>query len=93
MIPATFSRRCASYAREKTNVTIHDALISNNFIARGSVVFVVSTFIQTYRVNFMDTSGSVDLSAVQSDDESTFVAEETAFIGFQGEVRRYVGKS
>ena len=72
------------------NVTIHDAHISDNIIARGSVVFIVSSFIHTYRVNFIDTTESADLSALQSDDNSTFVAEETAFIGFQGEVRQYV---
>ena len=93
LIPTTSPRRCASYAREGANVTIHDALISDNFIARGSMVFIVSSFIHTYQVKFIDNTESADVSAVQLDDDSTFVAEETTFTGFQGEVRRYVGKS
>ena len=91
MIPATSSPRCTSYARDGANVAIHDALISDNVIAQGSAVLIVSSFIHTYQVKFVDTTESAELSAVQSDDNSTFVAEETAFVGFQGKVRRYTG--
>lgn len=38
-------------------------------------------------MNFYDPSGSADLSAVQTDEESKYVAEETVFGGFAGEVR------
>lgn len=34
-----------------------------------------------------DTSGNKDLSAVQADEDSTYVAEGTSFVGFVGEVR------
>ncbi|CAN0430305.1 unnamed protein product, partial [Ascophyllum nodosum] len=57
-------------------------------IARGSVVFLASSFLYTYQVDFIDFTGSSDLSALQVDDESTYVAVETAFNGFEGEVDR-----
>ena len=68
-------------------MTLQGVTISDNVIARGSVVFIVSSTVYAYQVVFIDTSESPDLSAVQSDSESTFVAEGTTFIGFQGEVR------
>ena len=39
------------------------------------------------QVEFSDSSGSLDLSAVQVDRKSTYTAEDTSFIGFEGEVR------
>lgn len=38
------------------------------------------------QVNFKDTRKLPDLSAVQVDEYSTYVAEDTSFEGFQGEV-------
>ena len=51
-------------------------------------MFLASSFLYTYQVDFIDSTGSSDLSAVQVDDESTYVAVETAFNGFEGEVGR-----
>ena len=63
--------------------------MSDNTIAQGSVVFIVSSNVYAYQVDFVDTSKSSDLSAVQSDGESTFVAEGTIFVGrFSGGGRR-----
>lgn len=76
----------ASYAREDATVTAHDVNVSDNEIARGSVMFFVSSTLYTYRVNFSDSTKSPDLSAVQSDHDSTYIAEETIFVGFKGEV-------
>lgn len=39
-----------------------------------------------HQVVFNDTSGSSDLSAVQVDDSSVYMAEDTSFVGFEGEV-------
>ena len=83
-----FFLRCASYARGDANITIRGVNLSENAIARGSVVFLASSFLYTYQVDFIDSTGSSDLSAVQVDDESTYVAVETAFNGFEGEVDR-----
>ena len=49
-------------------------------------MFISSSNLHAYQVEFIDTSESPGLSAVQSDGESIFVAEGTAFIGFQAEV-------
>lgn len=38
------------------------------------------------QVEFNDTRGALDISAVQLDEESSYMAEDTSFIGFQGEV-------
>lgn len=38
------------------------------------------------QVEFNDTSKTVDLSAVQADAKSTYMAEGTSFVGFAGEV-------
>ena len=75
-----------SYAREDAEVTVHDVNVSDNEIARGSVIFVVSSTLNTVRVNFSDSTKSLDRSAVQSDSDSTYIAEETTFVGFEGEV-------
>lgn len=39
------------------------------------------------QVVFNDSSGSPDLSAIQADEESSYFAESTSFVGFAGEVR------
>ena len=39
------------------------------------------------QVVFIDTSESEDLSAVQADQDSSYKAEDTSFVGFVGEVR------
>lgn len=39
------------------------------------------------QVDFKDSSGSSDLSAVQVDQASSYMAEDTSFTGFEGEVR------
>ena len=38
------------------------------------------------QVEFRDSSGSLDLSAVQVDQGSNYTAEDTSFKGFEGEV-------
>ncbi|CAN0330304.1 unnamed protein product [Ascophyllum nodosum] len=79
----------AIYAREGVLVTLQGIIISDNTIARGSVVFIVSSKVYAYQVEFVDTSASPDRSAVQLDGDSIFVAEGTAFMGFQGETVVY----
>lgn len=76
-----------SYALEDAEVTVHDVNVTDNIVAQSSVMFVVSSTLYTYRVNFRDFTKSSDLSAVQSDRDSTYIAEETTFVGFDGEVR------
>lgn len=39
------------------------------------------------KVVFSDTSMSSDLSALQVDQDSSYMAEDTAFVGFLGEVQ------
>ena len=39
------------------------------------------------QVVFNDTFGGAELSAVQVDEESSYKAEDTSFLGFYGEVR------
>lgn len=39
------------------------------------------------QVDFIDSSGSSDLSAVQVDQGSSYMAEDTSFTGFEEEVR------
>ena len=85
-------RRHSSYAREQANITLHGVSLVDNIIARGSVVFVVSSTFRTDQVLFSDSNKSPDLSAVQLDDDSTYVAVETTFYGFQGEVGLTLGK-
>lgn len=41
------------------------------------------------QVEFKDTTKSSDLSAVQVDEESSYMAVDTSFVGFQGEVGFY----
>lgn len=47
------------------------------------------------QVEFSDSLGSVDLAAVQVDEGSSYMAEDTSFMGFAAEVRvesnSYVG--
>lgn len=38
------------------------------------------------QVSFTDTTTSEDLSAVQADEDSTLIIEDTAFAGFLGQV-------
>lgn len=52
---------------------------------------VLSSILYTYRVNFSDSTQTSDLSAVQTDSDSIYIAEETTFVGFEGQVGgRYV---
>ena len=39
------------------------------------------------KVEFCDSSGSEELSAVQVNEGSSYMAEDTSFVGFAGEVR------
>lgn len=48
--------------------------------------FVYGFVTSLWQVDFIDSVGYADLSAVQADEESRFIAEDTAFIGFNGEV-------
>ena len=43
-----------------------------------------------WQVVFNDSSGSADVSAVQLDDQSSYKAEDTSFVGFTGEVPRFL---
>eukprot|EP00752_Nemacystus_decipiens_P010943 g9725.t1 len=76
----------AIYARDKSDVTIQGATLSNNVAATGSVIFVVDqSNIKSFQVVFNDTSGAEDLSAVQVGEKSSFKGEDTSFVGFGGE--------
>ena len=86
--PLFFFLRRARYARDDAKITIRGVALSENTIALGSVVFPASSSLYTNQVDFIDFNGSLDLSAVQVDDESTYVAVETAFNGFEREVGR-----
>ena len=79
-------RDCASYARDKAISTIRDVNISDNTVARGSVVVVYSSTLYTDSVVFSDATKASDLSAVQLDKTSTYIGQEIAFNGFEGEV-------
>ncbi|CAN0008375.1 unnamed protein product, partial [Scytosiphon promiscuus] len=79
----------AIYARDGADVVLRGVQICDNFVARGSAVFIVSSNLTTFEVVFNDTTGSDDLSAVQADEESTFKAEATVFVGFAGEAVVY----
>lgn len=46
--------------------------------------------VDLWQVVFSDMLGSPDLSAVQLDAGSTFMAEDTSFEGFEGEVRSFL---
>ncbi|CAM9462085.1 unnamed protein product, partial [Ectocarpus sp. 12 AP-2014] len=74
----------AIYARDKAEVVLRGVELSDNVVARGSVVFVVSSNLTTYQTVFTDTAGSPDLSAVQADEGSSYKAEGTSFVGFAG---------
>lgn len=75
-----------SFARADAEVIVRGVNVSDNAVALGSTIFIVSSTLYTDRVNFQDSTSSSDLLAVQSDQNSTYVAEKTAFIGFHGEV-------
>ena len=67
-------------------MTIRDVYISDNTVGRGSVVVVYSSTLYTDSVIFSDATEASDLSAVQLDKTSTYVGQDTAFNGFEGEV-------
>ncbi|CAM9271368.1 unnamed protein product, partial [Ectocarpus sp. 8 AP-2014] len=75
----------AIYARDNADVVLRGVELYDNVVARGSVVFVVSSNLTTYQTVFTDTGGSPDLSAVQADEDSSYKAEDTSFVGFAGE--------
>lgn len=65
--------------------------VSDNEVTRGGVVHVMYSILYTFRVNFSDSTQLSDLSAVQTDIESIYIAEETTFVGFEGQVGgRYI---
>ena len=80
------SRCHSSYARDDANITIRGATLSDNVVARGSVAFILSSYLYTDQVIFSDIRESPDLLAVQVGDDSTYIAVETTFAGFEGEV-------
>lgn len=41
------------------------------------------------QVDFVDSHGLLELSAVELDQESSYMAEKTSFIGFEAKVRRF----
>ncbi|CAM9101274.1 unnamed protein product, partial [Laminaria digitata] len=73
------------YARANTTVILQGMSLVDNTGARGSVIFVISSHLQTYQVEFSDSSGSLELSAVQVNEGSSYMAEDTSFVGFEGE--------
>ncbi|CBJ26637.1 adhesin-like protein [Ectocarpus siliculosus] len=75
----------AIYARDNAEVVLRGVELYDNVVARGSVVFIVSSNLTTYQTVFTDTEGSSDLSAVQADEDSSYKAEDTSFVGFAGE--------
>ncbi|CBJ32402.1 adhesin-like protein [Ectocarpus siliculosus] len=79
----------AIYARDNAVVTLSGVEVSDNFVTRGSAIFVVNSELITYQVVVNDTSENPDLSAVQTDRLSTYTAEDTSFVGFAGEVVVY----
>ncbi|CBJ33130.1 polymorphic outer membrane protein [Ectocarpus siliculosus] len=79
----------AIYARDNAVVALSGVEVSDNFVTRGSAIFVVNSELITYQVVVNDTSENPDLSAVQTDRLSTYTAEDTSFVGFAGEVVVY----
>ncbi|CAM9130909.1 unnamed protein product [Laminaria digitata] len=75
----------AIYARANTTVVLQDMSLVDNTVARGSVIFVTGSHLQTYQVEFSDSSRSEELSAVQVNEGSSYTAEDTSFVGFAGE--------
>ncbi|CAN0454647.1 unnamed protein product, partial [Ascophyllum nodosum] len=62
----------AIYARDDAYITIRGATLSDNVIARGSVAFILSSYLYTDQVIFSDTRESPDLLAVQVGDDATY---------------------
>ncbi|CAM9574874.1 unnamed protein product, partial [Ectocarpus sp. 12 AP-2014] len=80
----------AIYARDNAVVALRGVEVSDNFVTRGSAIFVVNSALITFQqVVVSDTSKNSDLSAVQTDRLSTYTAEDTSFVGFAGEVVVY----
>ncbi|CAN0483455.1 unnamed protein product, partial [Ectocarpus sp. 8 AP-2014] len=79
----------AIYARDNAVVALRGVEVSDNFVTRGSAIFLVNSTLITYQVVVNDTSKNSDLSAVQTDALSTYTAEDTSFVGFAGEVVVY----
>ncbi|CAM9587167.1 unnamed protein product [Ectocarpus fasciculatus] len=80
----------AIYARDNAVVTLRGVEVSDNFVTRGSAIFVVnSELITSQQVVVNDTSENPDLSAVQTNTLSSYTAEDTSFVGFAGEVVVY----
>ena len=52
---------------------------------------VCDATINDTQVELVDSSGSSSLSAVQVDKASSYAAENTSFVGFEGEVRKVQG--
>ena len=50
------------------------------------MAFILSSYLYTDQVIFSDTRESPDLLAVQVGDDATYIAVETTFTGFEGEV-------
>ncbi|CAB1104673.1 unnamed protein product [Ectocarpus sp. CCAP 1310/34] len=79
----------AIYARDYAVVALSGVEVADNFVTRGSAIFVVNSALITSQVVVSDTSENPDLSAVQTDRLSTYIAEDTSFVGFAGEVVVY----
>eukprot|EP00904_Undaria_pinnatifida_P010820 jgi/Undpi1/6869/HiC_scaffold_21.g09345.m1 len=75
----------AIYARDGSTVKLTGISLYDNTAARGSMVFVVRSVLETSQVKFINFSASVELSAVQVDQSSSFTGDHTSFIGFEGE--------
>ncbi|CBJ33129.1 asn/thr-rich large protein family protein [Ectocarpus siliculosus] len=79
----------AIYARDNAVVALRGVEVSDNFVTRGSAIFLVNSTFITSQVVVNDTSENSDLSAVQTDALSTYTAQDTCFVGFAGEVVVY----
>ncbi|CAN0138387.1 unnamed protein product, partial [Pylaiella littoralis] len=76
----------AIYASNDAYVFLRGMKLSGNTANRGSVVFLVSSNCMTDQVIFEDPLGAIGLSAVEVDGNSSYMAEDTSFVGFAGEV-------
>ena len=64
------------------NIERSMSFLTNNFVVRLCCRIWA-------QVSFIDTTKSSDLSAVQVGKGSTYKAEDTSFVGFEGEVRGF----
>lgn len=49
--PGTLRSFVPSYAREKSNVTLRELELSDNFVTRGSAIFIDNSTLSTFKVS------------------------------------------